>query len=97
MRARLELWTKDQGGRHTPIFDNFRPGFRAGTDEHGDADLGVAVVKLPADQPMLMPGTAADVDLEPVDASAWSQVGSGLVLGVFEATRQIGTATVLSA
>ena len=94
MRARLQLLSKDQGGRHTPIFDDYRPRFVAGTAEHGDADLGVAVVKLAAD-PMMMPGTEGDVDLEPVDATLWTNVATGLVLGVFEEQKQVGTATLL--
>ena len=42
------MWAKEQGGRHTPTFDGYKPGFRASTDGHGDVDLGVAEVKLPA-------------------------------------------------
>jgi translation elongation factor EF-Tu-like GTPase len=91
MRARLQLWTKDQGGRHTPIFDDYRPRFVSET-----ADLGVAVVKLPPDQPMMLPGTEADVTLEPADASQWGAVGPGTTLSVYEDTRQVGTATVLA-
>ena len=89
------MWAKEQGGRHTPTFDGYKPGFRASTDGHGDVDLGVAEVKLPADQPMLLPGTQVDVDLTPVDLGAWDMVSVGLVLGVFEDTTQVGTATVL--
>ena len=63
VRVRLELWSKDQGGRHTPVFDGYRPDFRASTEGHGDVDLGVAAIKLPADNPMLVPGTAVDVDV----------------------------------
>jgi translation elongation factor EF-Tu-like GTPase len=88
--------TKDEGGRHTPVFDGYRPDFRASTEGHGDVDLGVATVKLPADNPMLVPGTEVDVELEPVDLAAWGQVATGLVLGVFEEQGQVGTATVLS-
>jgi elongation factor Tu len=95
VRVRLELWTKDRGGRHTPVFDGYRPGFRASTEGHGDVDLGVAEVELPAENPMLVPGAAVDVDVEPVDASAWADVTTGLVLGVLEGEQQVGTATVL--
>lgn len=97
MRVRLELWSKDQGGRHTPVFDGYRPDFRASTEGHGDVDLGVAAIKLPADNPMLVPGTAVDVDVEPADLSAWVDVSTGLVLGVLEGDQQVGTATVLPA
>jgi elongation factor Tu len=96
MRARLEMWTKEQGGRHTPVFDGYRPGFRASTDGHGDVDLGVAEVKLPADHPILVPGTTVDVDLTPVDLAAWENVSIGLVLGVVEGEVQVGTATILA-
>jgi elongation factor Tu len=95
VRVRLQLTAADQGGRHTPIFDQYRPDFRASTDGHGDVDLGVAAVTLPADSPMLVPGTEVEVGLEPVDLSAWANVATGLVLGVFEGDQQVGTATVL--
>ena len=96
MRARLALLAKDQGGRHTPIFDQYQPRFVASTDGHGDVELGVAVVRL-TDNPMMMPGTEQDVELEPVDASLWGNVTTSLVLGVFEEQQQVGTATILSA
>ena len=91
------MLSKDQGGRHTPVFDGYRPDFRAGTEGHGDVDLGVATVKLPAESPMLMPGTEVEVDVEPVDPTAWANVATGLVLGVFEGDQQVGSATVLQA
>jgi translation elongation factor EF-Tu-like GTPase len=94
MRARLTLLPKDQGGRHTPIFDDYRPRFVGATEGHGDVDLGVAAVRLTAN-PMMMPGTEQDVELEPVDASLWVNVGPSLVLGVFEEQQQVGTATIL--
>ena len=95
MRVRLELWTKEQGGRHTPAMDGYRPDFRASTDGHGDVALGAAVVTTPADHPMLLPGESVDVDLAPVDLGAWVNVFTGLVLGVLEGETQVGTATVL--
>jgi elongation factor Tu len=96
VRVRLELWSKDQGGRHTPVFDGYLPDFRAGTEGHGDVDLGTAKVRLPAESPMLMPGTSLEVDVEPTVPGAWANVSTGLVLGVLEDGRQIGTATVLT-
>jgi elongation factor Tu len=96
MRVRLEMWSKEQGGRHTPVFDGYRPDFRASTDGHGDVDLGAAEVKLPADNPMLVPGTTIDVDVAPVVISAWVNVATGLLLGVLEGDVQVGTATVLA-
>ena len=95
VRVRLELWTKEQGGRHTLVFDGYRADFRASTEGHGDVDLGAAAVKAPADNPMLVPGTAVDVDVEPADVSARATVSTGLVLGVLEGDQQVGTATVL--
>ena len=97
MQARLQLWSKEQGGRHTPVFDGYRPDFRASTEGHGDVDLGAATVRLPADNPMLVPGTEVEVGLEPADASVWADVTTALVLGVFEGDQQVGTATVLPA
>jgi translation elongation factor EF-Tu-like GTPase len=90
------MWTREQGGRHTPVFDGYGPDFRASTDGHGDVDLGVARVRLPADQPMLVPGTEVEADLEPVDRAAWENVTTGLVLGMLEGEQQVGTATVLA-
>jgi elongation factor Tu len=95
VRVRLELWSKEKGGRHTPVFDGYRPDFRASTEGHGDVDLGAAAITVPADNPMLVPGTVVDVDVEPVDVSAWANVSTGLVLGVLEGDQQVGTATVL--
>ena len=92
---RLELWTKEQGGRHTPAMDGYRPEFRASTEGHGDVDLGAAVVTAPADNPMLLPGTTIELEITPVDPAAWGNAYAGLVLGVLEGETQVGTATIL--
>jgi translation elongation factor EF-Tu-like GTPase len=89
------MLSKEQGGRHTPAFDGYRPDFRGSTEGHGDVSLGAATVTLPPDNPMLIPGTEVEVGLEPVDAAAWVNVTTALVLGVFEGDQQVGTATVL--
>jgi hypothetical protein len=75
--------------------DGYRPSFRASTDGHGDVDLGIAEVTMPADHPMLVPGESVDVEITPVDIGAWENVSVGLVLGVFEDSTQVGVATVL--
>jgi len=95
VRVRLELWTKEQGGRHTPAMTGYRPTFRASTEGHGDVDLGAAEVTAPADNPMLLPGTTIEVEIAPVDLAAWGSTYAGLVLGVLEGESQVGTATIL--
>ena len=89
------MWTKEQGGRHTPAMDGYRPGFRAAADGHGDVDLGIAEVTMPSDHPLLIPGESVDVVLTPADLAAWVSVSVGLVLGAFESETQVGTATLL--
>jgi hypothetical protein len=46
--------------------------------------------------PMPVPWTEVEVELTPVDASAWVNVTTGLVPGMLEGDQQVGTATVLS-
>jgi elongation factor Tu len=89
------MFSKEQGGRHTPVFDGYRPDFRASTDGHGDVPLGQATTTFPEGTAMLMPGMTLEVDLAPVDLAAWAEVATGLVLGVFEQDQHIGNATVL--
>ena len=50
----LYLYTKDEGGRHTPIFDSYRPQVFIGTKE-----VAGTVSNLPAPDGMLMPGNTA--------------------------------------
>ena len=89
------MLTKEQGGRHTPVFDGYSPEFRASTDGHGDVALGQAKAAFPEGTAMLMPGMTLEVELAPVDPAAWVNVSTGLVLGVLEGDQQVGTATVL--
>jgi elongation factor Tu len=95
VRVRLELWTKEQGGRHTPAMTGYRPSFRAATEGHGDVDLGIAEVTMSDDHPMLVPGESVDVEITPADVAAWENVSVGLVLGAFEGATRVGAATVL--
>ncbi|MEM9227229.1 MAG: elongation factor Tu, partial [Verrucomicrobiota bacterium] len=57
-KAEIYVLTKDEGGRHTPFFSNYRPQFFFGT-----ADV-TGVINLPKDVEMVMPGDNLTIDLE---------------------------------
>jgi elongation factor Tu len=88
--AELYVLTKDEGGRHTPFFKNYRPQFYFGTtDVTGSVELGGGV-------DMIMPGdnAAVVVDLQhPIALEEQSRfairegnrtVGAGLVTRILE-------------
>ena len=56
--AEIYVLTKEEGGRHTPFFTNYRPQFFFGT-----ADV-TGVVKLPAGREMVMPGDNLTITVE---------------------------------
>lgn len=60
LKAKAEIYvlTKDEGGRHTPFFNGYRPQFFFGT-----ADV-TGVVTLGADREMVMPGDNLSVELD---------------------------------
>ena len=57
-KAQVYVLTKDEGGRHTPFFTNYRPQFYFRT-----TDL-TGVVQLPADVEMVMPGDNVSIEVE---------------------------------
>ena len=57
-KAELYVLTKDEGGRHTPFFNGYRPQFFFGT-----ADV-TGVIKCPEGVEMVMPGDNVTVDVE---------------------------------
>lgn len=57
-RAQIYVLTKDEGGRHTPFFTNYRPQFFFGT-----ADV-TGIVTLPAGTEMVMPGDNVEITIE---------------------------------
>jgi elongation factor Tu len=57
-KAEVYVLTKDEGGRHTPFFDGYRPQFFFGT-----ADI-TGIVKLPEGVEMVMPGDNLAIILE---------------------------------
>jgi elongation factor Tu len=57
-KAEVYVLTKDEGGRHTPFFNGYRPQFFFGT-----ADV-TGVVHLPEGAEMVMPGDNLSVEVE---------------------------------
>ncbi len=57
-KAEIYVLTKDEGGRHTPFFTNYRPQFYFGT-----ADV-TGTCTLPAGVEMVMPGDNISIDIE---------------------------------
>ena len=57
-KAEIYVLTKDEGGRHTPFFTNYRPQFFFGT-----ADV-TGVCKLPEGVEMVMPGDNVSIEIE---------------------------------
>jgi elongation factor Tu len=57
-KAQVYVLTKDEGGRHTPFFTNYRPQFYFRTTDV------TGVVQLPADVEMVMPGDNVAIEVE---------------------------------
>ena len=57
-KAEIYVLTKDEGGRHTPFFTNYRPQFFFGT-----ADV-TGVCKLPEGTEMVMPGDNVSIEID---------------------------------
>ena len=83
--AQVYVLTKDEGGRHTPFFNNYRPQiyFRT-TDVTG-------VCNLPAGTEMCMPGDNVEMTIELIHPIAMSQ---GLTFAIREGGRTVGSGRV---
>jgi elongation factor Tu len=57
-KAQVYVLTKEEGGRHTPFFTNYRPQFYFRTTDV------TGVVQLPADVEMVMPGDNVAIEVE---------------------------------
>lgn len=89
-KAEIYVLTKDEGGRHTPFFNGYRPQFFFGT-----ADV-TGVVHLPDGVEMVMPGDNLSIEVELGKAIAMEEgqrfaireggrtIGSGRITGVVE-------------
>ena len=88
--AEAYILTKDEGGRHTPFFTNYRPQFYFRTTDV------TGVVSLPAGTEMVMPGDNVAIEVELIAPIAMEEklrfaireggrtVGSGVVSSIIE-------------
>jgi elongation factor Tu len=89
-KAEAYILTKEEGGRHTPFFTNYRPQFYFRTTDV------TGVVTLPAGTEMVMPGDNVTIDVELITPIAMEEklrfaireggrtVGSGVVAKIVE-------------
>ena len=80
--AQVYVLTKDEGGRHTPFFNNYRPQFYFRTTD---------VCNLPAGTEMCMPGDNVEMTIELIHPIAMSQ---GLTFAIREGGRTVGSGRV---
>jgi elongation factor Tu len=76
---------KEEGGRHTPFFNNYRPQFYFRTTDV------TGVITLPADKEMCMPGDNVSMDVELITPIA---IEVGLRFAIREGGRTVGSGTV---
>ena len=83
--AEVYVLSKDEGGRHTPFFDGYRPQFYFRTTDVTGA------IKLPDGQEMVMPGDNTNMEIELIQPIAMDQ---GLRFAVREGGRTVGAGVV---
>ena len=83
--AQVYVLTKDEGGRHTPFFNNYRPQFYFRTTDV------TGVITLPADKEMCMPGDNVEMDVELITPIA---IEEGLRFAIREGGRTVGSGVV---
>ena len=81
------ILTKDEGGRHTPFFNNYRPQFYFRTTDV------TGVINLPEGTEMCMPGDNVDMTVELITAIA---IEEGLRFAIREGGRTVGSGVVSS-
>ena len=84
-KAEIIALTKDEGGRHTPFFSNYRPQFYFRTTDVTGS------VKLPAGVEMVMPGDNVNLEIELIADVAMEKA---LRFAIREGGRTVGAGTV---
>ena len=83
--AQVYVLTKDDGGRHTPFFNNYRPQFYFRTTDV------TGVITLPEGTEMCMPGDNVEMTIELIHPIAMDQ---GLTFAIREGGRTVGSGRV---
>jgi elongation factor Tu len=84
-KGEVYVLSKDEGGRHTPFFNNYRPQFYFRTTDVTGA------CKLPDGQEMVMPGDNTQMEIELIQPIA---MDSGLRFAIREGGRTVGAGVV---
>ena len=83
--GQVYVLTKDEGGRHTPFFNNYRPQFYFRTTDV------TGVISLPEGTEMCMPGDNVEMDVELITPIA---IEEGLRFAIREGGRTVGSGVV---
>src|SRR6188768_760599 len=83
--ANVYILSKDEGGRHTPFYDNYRPQFYFRTTDV------TGVVKLPEGTEMVMPGDNTEMRVEMIQGIAMEE---GLLFAIREGGKTVGSGRV---
>ena len=84
--GQVYVLSKDEGGRHTPFFNNYRPQFYFRTTDV------TGVITLPEGTEMCMPGDNVDMDVELITPIA---IEKGLRFAIREGGRTVGSGVVI--
>ena len=84
-KGQVYVLKKEEGGRHTPFFNNYRPQFYFRTTDV------TGVITLPADKEMCMPGDNVTMDVELITPIA---IEEGLRFAIREGGRTVGSGVV---
>ena len=83
--AEVYILSKDEGGRHTPFFNNYRPQFYFRTTDVTGA------IELPKDKEMVMPGDNVQITVKLIAPIAMEE---GLRFAIREGGRTVGAGVV---
>ena len=84
-KAEAYILTKEEGGRHTPFFTNYRPQFYFRTTDV------TGTIELPAGTEMVMPGDNVSMDVTLISPIAMDE---GLRFAIREGGRTVGAGVV---